>query len=547
MILKTYLLLLIILLPLFLSPMVFADSITDKQNDILVNAREALTTGNSKLSMRILKQNLSKTNFHLDSYLFLANYHFDNKIFSKGFKVYHYIIKILHTKKLVSSPKITDIETICDQVAKPSEEALEIYARLGQKYFELADSDVFTEEFSNFLSLRSLKYYKIINYYKYSEAETKYMLAVLHNRLENFQISYDNLLDSKDSYLDSLDVESKSQVENINYMLGDNLIRSGFSDAGALYLNSILSSPSSSKSLKEYASSYLDSLSDSFLSFAVTIEKTYNNNINRLTNSSFELFDDYSSILISKADWSEVLSFNAFYNSKKHGHWSYFIYGDFKNETMSNKALSDKDSRTFSTSFEAKYDNFKKTILKLNLSWNYSYYKESANLSFSKYSNLFSIAPSLVYMTTRGSLTAKGSLAITDSISGEVLAERTVSITYQPFWKSRWFSFSYSLEYGKVQEESKAQASKKYYLSFSNFSTVSDNHSLFFSFYLTTNNNKRASLAYRELNLSFSHSYLVPWINGLTLGLNANYEYNIPRSSDKVRVLEYGASLSYNF
>ena len=524
-----------------------SNDISELQDNNLDQAQDALNEGNSKLAIRILKKNLSTKDFHLDSYLFLANYHFDNKDYSKGFKVYHYIIKRLHTKKLILSAKINDIDSVCKNIKRPSEEALEIYARLGQKYFELADSDVFSEKFSKVLTLRSLKYYNIINYYGYGEAQTKYMLAVLHNRLENFQVSYDNLLDSKDSYLDSSDEEAKDQVENINYMLGDNLIRSGFSDAGTLYLKSILTSNASSNSLKEYASSYLDSLSESFLSFAFKYERNYNNNIYRLTKSNLELFDRFSSILISKGAWSKSLSFNAFYNSEKHGNWSYFIYGDFENVTMSNEELSFKDSRTISTSFEAKYDNFEKTILKLNLSWTYSLYKESTGLSFSKYSNLYSIAPSFVYMFSRGSLTTKGTIALTSSISDDALGEQTLTMTYQPFWRSRWFSFSYSLEYGKVQEESEADTSLKYFASFSNFSSLSDNHSLFFSLNATLNKNLDSSLAYKEFNASLSHNYLTPWLSGLTIGLDVSYEYNIPVSTDKVSVLEYGASLTYNF
>jgi hypothetical protein len=503
--------------------------------------------GQSNRALQILNSNLTKINFHLESYLFLANYHFENKNYSKGLKVFHYMVKKLHTSKLIKSPKISNIEEDCEKVKKPSEEALEIYARVAQKYFELADSDVFSIKFSKTLTIRSLKYYNILNYYKFNIAETKYMLAVLHNRLEDFQISYDNLLDSKDFYLDGKESDSKDQIENINYMLGDNLIKSGHTDAGSLYLKSILTSPNASKSLKEYASSYLDSLSESFLSISVQVEKSYNNNINRVKNKNLALFDNFQSIFVSKDVWSEAISFNVFYNSEKHGHWSFFTSGDFETETMSNKGLADKDSRSYSSSFEIKYDNFKKSLLKLNLSWTYSLYKASSDVSFSKYSNLVSITPSYTYMFNRGSFTTKGSIAFTNSISGDALGEESLFITYQPFWKNRWISPSYSFEFANIQEESEAEISRKLYVNFSNLSSVSENHSFFFSLDATFNKNSKPRLAYKEFNAGLTHTYLTPWLNGLSLSLNVNYEYNIPRSNAIITVLEYGASIMYNF
>jgi hypothetical protein len=513
-------------------------------------AKDEMANGQTTRAMSLLRKNLSKKYFHLDSYLFLANYHFEQKNYTKGFKVYHYTIKKLHSSKIIRSSKISDIESVSSNTKKPSNEALEIYTRLAQKYFELADSDVFSESFSKTLLLRSLKYYKVINYYDYNLAETKYMLAVLQNRLDDFQSSMDNLIDSQDFYLSADQEESNEQIENIKYLMGDNLIRSGFTDAGSLYLKSILLSPNSSQSLKEYASSYLDTLSEDYFSFSVKVAKTYNNNIHLIPDNLLPYWDRFpivQKVLVSLDGWSDTLAFNVFYNSKKFDHWSFYIYTDMENQTMSRKELSDKDSRTYSSSFEIKYDNFESSLLKFNFSWSYSQYKEAAGSPFVKLSNLYAFSPSYTYMLSKGSLTTKATLSVTNSISEGNLSENAYSLTYQPFYKTPWFSPSFSIEGGQLEEDSTSPVSTKATVTISNLSAISENHSFFLSLDATMNKNEDDDLTYQEYTGSLTHTYLIPWINGLTLNLNVDYEHNKPKDSDPIKVLEYGASLTYNF
>lgn len=526
------------------------EELEEKFDDNLELAKNAIANNETKKAMFLIKKNLSNKYFHLESYLFLANYHFDQKNYTKGFKVFHFMATKLHTSKLVKSPKVSDIESECEQVKKPGEEALEVYAQMGQKYFELADSDIFSEKFSQTLLIRSMKYYKIMNYYQYDQAETKYMLAILKNRLEDFQASLDFLLDSKEFYLSGESEDKVEQIENIKYLLGDNLIRSGFTDAGSLYLKSVFNSPNANSSLKEFASSYLDTLSESFFSFSVKFARSYDNNIHRLEQKRLDVIDNFPVIknfLVSTDAWSNTLSANVLYNSKTSNNWSYFIYGDFENQTMVRSELSDKDSRTYSTSFEAKYNNFEKSLLKLNLSWTYTQYKENVGSSFIKLSNLYSIAPSWVYMLDKGSLSSKATFSITNSLDDGNLQEVSYSLTYKSFSISKWFAPSYSIEGGQLQEDSASEVSTKATLSFSNLSSINDNHSLSFSIDATINQNKTTSLAYNEANAGLTYTYLPPWLSGLALSLDGNYEYNKPKSSGVIKVLQYGASLSYNF
>ena len=108
-----------------------------------MRAEIAIVDGNQNLAFRIIQRNLIKKHFHLASYQFLIDLYLKNQKYAKAFRVYYFLIKRLHSRKLLEAGDKLALKHAFSKVPKPNAEALSIYEEVAKKYFELHESEVF--------------------------------------------------------------------------------------------------------------------------------------------------------------------------------------------------------------------------------------------------------------------------------------------------------------------------------------------------------------------------------------------------------------------
>lgn len=512
-------------------------------------AELAMLDGYEEEALQILKENLSLKALHLPSYLMIADYHFRRRNFSKGIRVYHYLIKKLHSDRVLKSPLVDGIGDLIDDLPAPSQDVMSIYFRTGMEYYRMSENPDFDAPFRKKMITYAEKYFNVSEFYKFNLPQTKYMLGIIKNQKENFFDSIKYLADAKDLLKDLPDDQRNADLFNLDYLMGDNLVRAGFSDSGSLYLKSVYLSKAADKSLKDYASTYLNALNQEFFSLSLRTSYGYNNNIEGLTEDEQALRDRFSSSFpYIKDAYFSGWGVNAFYNSKKFGHWSFLLYGDVDSKNMKNKSQSTNDERTITSSFEAKYDNFKKSTFKTSFTYAYSMYRSDANLSMEKLSNFYSIQPSYIYTLKRGIITYRLPINITQSISEGNLYSYGAGISYSPFIKNKYWGLSYSLDYSRNEESSTTPKSTNYSLGATNNTSIDDQNSLFTTLSYSSNNNTTESLVYTTYSVDFSYTLTFKKITGLSLNASLSYESTKYKSKDQpIYATEVIGGMSYSF
>lgn len=542
--------------PIFLTllglilPEVFAEVPESELQEVrYAKAELAMLDGNDEEAIKILKNNLSLKSLHLPSFMMIADYHFRRRNFSKGMRVYHYLIKKLHSDLVMKSTVVEGIGELIDDLPAPSQEVRGLYFRVGMEYYRMSENPDFDVQMRKKMLIYAEKYFNVCEFYKFNIPQTKYMLGIIKNRKEDFFNSIKYLADAKELLKDLPDDQRGADLFNLDYLMGDNLVRAGFSDSGSLYLKSVYQSKNADNSLKDYASTYLNALNQEFFSISLRMSYGYNSNIEGLTKSEQALRDRFSSSFpYIKDAYFSGWGVNSFYNSKKLGHWIFLLYGDVDSKNMKNKNQSTNDERTITGSLEAKYDNFQKSTFKTSLTYAYSMYRADENLSMEKLSNFYSIQPSYIYTLKRGIITYRAPLNITQSITEGNLYSYGLGISYSPFIKNKYWGLSYSLDFSRSEEGASYPKSANYSLGATNNSSFDDQNSLFTTFSYTSNSNALESLIYSSYSLNFSYTLTFKKIRGLSLSLSLGYESTDYKTKDQpILSTEVIGGMSYSF
>lgn len=512
-------------------------------------AELAMLDGHEDEALQILKKNLSPKALHLPTYFMIADYHFRRRNVSKGMRVYHYLIKKLHSDRVLKSVVVDGIGDLIDDLSAPSQEVMTIYFRMGMEYYRMSENPDYQPTFRKKMILYAEKYFNVCNFYKFNLPQTKYMLGIIKNRKEDFFNSIKYLADAKDLLKELPNDERQADLFNLDYLMGDNLVRAGFSDSGSLYLKSVYLSKNADKSLKDYASTYLNALNQEFFSLSLRTSYGYNSNIESLTESEQALRDRFSSSFpYIKDAYFSGWGVNSFYNSKKYGHWGFLLYGDIDSKNMKNKSQSTNDERTITASVEMRYDNFKKSTFKTSFTYAYSMYRADENLSMEKLSNFYSIQPSYIYTLKRGIITYRIPFNITQSISEGNLYSYGAGVSYSPFIKNKYWGLSYSVDYSRSEESSTSAKSTNYSLGATNNTSFDDQNSLFTTLNYTSNNNVDEDLIYTAYSIDFSYTLTIRKISGLSLNLSLSYDSTKYKSKDEpILATEVVGGMTYSF
>jgi hypothetical protein len=533
----------------FYANRLFAAPVSEIQEVRLAKIELALLDGDFQEAIQMLNKNLSSKNFHLPSFLFLGRYHYQKKDYSKAFRVFYFIIKKLHGhhgKQIITLTQADTITSDLKDLSPPTRETLKVYFEVAQLYLQLAEKKDFSDELNQqFLNL-SAKYYQLCAYYRYSLPQTNYFLALVQGKRKKTQKAIDHYVEAKELFEKEKVSSNKEQIENIEFLLGDSLIKEGYIDAGTLFLKSLYLSPDANSSLKEYANAYLNALSADFLSFSVSYNFNYNNNINSLNSEGLESFDP--DIQFSKDAVLQEKSFNAFYiSSKFKRNWNYLLFLSVAEEATNNEDLATNDSRSASLGMELKYDNLIKSVAKLTYNYSYSWFKSNSIDVFGKLSDAHTITPQYIHTLKRGTLSYKLPISIfNSSLTGSGLSPG-FAISYTPFWRNRWLSPTTTISYTLVDEGELIDNSTQYSLSASNHFGLSERLSIFAFASLIQNSNSDPENTFFQYSFNLSSSYQVKSVKGLSLNLSVAHTTTDEKIDGAINVFNVSTGLTYSF
>jgi hypothetical protein len=534
-----------ILVLLLLSFQVLAVSPVQERQEInLAKAELALLDGNNKLAYKLLKKNLSKKHFHFPSFIFLADFYIEQGKWSRAVKVYHFIIKHLHDPSVIKLRYAGNISEYISHLPAPNPRTMEVYFRLANLYKSLHSAGRFDKEYKKKLLSLARKYFEICDYYKFNLPVVKYQLGLIKAKQSDTNEAIFDLIAAKDLMLEEGDEDAKDVINQVNFSLAESLIRDGHTDAGTLYLKNLYLGQDIPDSLREYARSFLDSLSFTFFSIGLSSSLNYSSNINQLTDEELVNFDPTTNI--SEDGFTTTRNVNAFYATPKWKSFSANLVLNYLEDKANNRDLATNDLRNISFISEVKYDNLVHSIMKFAYTFSQTYLRSDTTSPLEKSITAHGFSVKYIHTLKSGTISYKIPYTMNQSTS-ETTIDYGLEVGYIPFWQSRYISLSYSLALESTGEGEDEENSTNFSASVSNHFNIKPQLSYFVTVEYENNSNTDPSNSYSETSIENSLTYSFKRISGLST------EFTLEKSSkdegEGGHISEWASSLglSYSF
>jgi hypothetical protein len=447
----------------------------------------------------ILKKNVSGPKSHLPSILLLSKIFSTKKIFSKSLKVYFFLIKKLHTDRLLNLKKLESLQKELELIKMPRKNIKYLYFLMAQTFWEAYSSKIYSKRIKKFLIFSAYKYYKISNYYKIKKKETTFQLAIIQALLGETNLAITNLtLLKKMITIESKQKEeassSRENLSKIDLMLSQTLFNSGQHSEGLLLVNKVK---------KKGANS------------STRVLKKSRIQASKFTLAFGKIFDSNLYDTTSKSDRSQSLSTGTsvdyFFRSKRKKEWSYTLGLTYNKEEMSNVDYNDLDSRSFSMNVGFIKNKFYSYIGKLNYAYGQFSKKVSQTGPFQTNLTIHSLTGEILFSNSNGSTNWHAHLKGFDYKNNNDSIDIGIKRSYTPFRRTRLFFPTYSVELNH----------------FKNFSLSSPTTELLFSlvnnsqfYFLNLNFSSTLEYFYQSHNLSQNNLHQINLEGLLTIPLN---------------------------
>lgn len=565
------------------------DNVSEQQEIRLAKAELALSQNKEDYALLLLSKNMDPDHFHLDSYLFLANFYLQKRLVSKAFRVYHFMIKNLHPiggKRILKSAGMDTLKYEFSVIPPPSESAKNIYFLMGEQYFNSVEKGMFPKTFNGQLLLNAKKYFITSYYYNYRKADSKYYLGIINSRLGKYGEAIEDLTQAREMLTNNKNDPRESDIQNIDFLMADALIREGHTDSGSIYLQRLYQNQSTSSSLREYANQYLDNLNSIFKIVTITGGLFRDNNIHNLNSDNQEDIESFKTelanlgfpILIGPDALFYTKSFNYFYSSQRHNNFSYVFNFNATEQTVDDERQYDLESRTLFASFNGKYDAFQDSVLKMGYSFTKSFGKKTKEANFEGTTVYHNFSPEIVQSFKNGSLGLSAHFEVQVPLEGDNVYNQEYALSFTPYWKNKYFapslSFSYKTmdprnyfydliilgAYNSITTLGTFEKGTRIGPSLSNHLIFIKNLSTFFTIDYGTIKTQDQALTGKELNLELSFSYVFKFWERLSTSYTFKYTnrsietpnvnlLSIKQYGDEIEVTKntHSLNLSINF
>lgn len=512
-------------------------------------AELALIDNDLKEALGYLQQNLEPGAPHIPTYLMLSRIFYSQEEYSKSFRVLYVLIRRLHPvdgQQILNLQYSDTISRFIRNMAPPNREALEIYFLIGQNYFRLAESGAFTGDFRAQLYELAAKYFNITDYYRFELPQTNYYLGVISSRRRRYQDAITRLIEARDLFSQDEGPETKTQVQNINFLLGDSLIREGYRDAGTLYLNSIYLDEEANDSLKQYSRSYLDNLASSYSLITVGVTGNYRQNLYRFTDTRLNDFSLFEPIIGGRDGSSVAKSLNYLYSSRRFNKMIYTARVNFREDLQRDDIHWRLDNRIINASIEAKYDNLRRSLLKFNYSQLYIFTRPDLNEDFKINTTDHNFNVEYVHTLKKGTLSYRLPVTYRKRRNFNTTMNKGLALNYVPFYRTRWVGPSFSTEFSLIEELNFA-TSKRLRASVSNHIRYSPIVSTFIFASYTKLDHELDSLSLDEYSVTLFTNVLLRFVQNLSANFSIARTMANTGESDKINTMTYSAGINYSF
>ncbi len=526
----------------------YAVPVKELQELRLAKAELAHSEGNDKRAMQYIKQNINQKHFHLETYLFLMDYYQEKELFIKSLRVARYLIKKMHGKSFLKMKTLKELEETAARISKPSTDSLLLYFKLGRLFYGMWQKKTFSHDFENKLFSMSLKYFSICDYYKFAPAQTSYYLAILKREDEQYNEAINHLFQLQELLEDSEDNEQK---DHIDYLLADSLIREGYTDAGSIYLRSIQSSSGKYSQIKEYASNYLDNISqrNNYFSMALNYGIYHNSNVHDLNNNQIKNFDSvYKNTYLRKAATMSQYGVDSIASLSVGKYWSLKFTGDFSESRAKKRDLYFTDFREWGLRIDLKYFNLIKSQLKLTFALSNREEKSLSNRDFFLFSKSHLLQLQYTHTLKKGIITYSIPVSFSEYPQYSSTNSYGASLSYSRYRTAPFWSPSFSAIIKKNSEyDAGTEDSLQISATASNYMLLSNNISCFLWGRLLHNQNSDQDHAYSLFSLNTNLIVLPPFSNKMTIDSGISWQFIPYQNSSNISQWILSVKFSYLF
>lgn len=501
-------------------------------------------------ALRLLKENLKPGELHMPSYQLLINIYLSQGENAKAFKVMYFLVRRLHPvdgTRILGLGYVDNIREHLSEISPPRREALELYFMIAQQYYRLAEQGKFTNEYRAQLYELSAKYFLICDYYKYSLPQTNYFLGVVQSRRRQHQDAITRLIEAKELFAKDDFEGDKPSAQNINFLIADNLVREGYRDAGTLYLNSIYLEPEADESLRQYSKSYLDNLAANFSLISVGLSYNIRQNPYRFQDTFLENYTQFQEILGEKNGASVAKSAGYFFSSKRYGHMVYSFRANLREDLYNDSLHWRLDSRLLTGALELKYDNLRRSLLKVSYTHTHIMTRPDEDKDFKSSSTDHALNIEYVHTLKRGTLSYRLPLSLRERKNLEDLMTKGLGLSYVPFYRTRWLAPSFSLDYSLAEESDDVRDTRRLRGSISNHIRFSQIVSTFIFASYTQTSHAEERFSSNELSFNLYTNVLLRFIRNLSANFSVSRTLADTKDDDKISTLTLTTGLNYSF
>lgn len=504
--------------------------------------------------MKLFKEILNGP-FHYEATTFLARYFFEEKNFTKSFRLYQHILKVIYSKKVTRfgfQPRNRlEFRSFVEKRISPNERALKTSFEVAEKYFEAYTFKYLPLEFQENILNLSEKYFQLVDVHSYNPAVTKFYLSKIYLIRKDYSLAIKTLRETEEAYAQNPQAANDLGLkeEDIKVTLAEALAKAGFNDSSTLVLLNLQKRKDLSSSNRHYVSSFLKQLEKTYLKSTFSYQLKSKGNINQLGEEDYQNFENLSNKeeLGSKDSIVHWGRYHLYYHRRLSDNQDLGVNGSFLFEKPLDSSVQKPENNQYNIDINYKYHTEGHRF------WSFSYQlfrldgrKLDSLINFqSESKHTFSLSHIWVKGTSRWILSLP--LEFRTIQTGRKASSMGLFLEYQPYIKKSWLNPTLHSQIARRSEGELFDSTFIFQFGVENnyFLTEKINWSLAADYYL--NSNSSPLLNYSEVSLTNLFTY--PLNKSKDLLIEADIQYRT-RSNDNVgniTTFDLGLGLTYAF
>lgn len=496
----------------------------------LAKAKSLINQEKVKEGLSLVLKNLEESDYHFESYKFIADYYIEKNQIKIAFELLYNGIKKIHKDHLL----LIDPNKIMEKlktITSIDTEALGLYFYIGKKYFEVSQSSLFSIEFNQKLLLMSKKYFTISEHFNYSKSSSFFYMGMIEKQNDNSSKAKDYLYKAFETY-DHVDIHKISQ-DQLYFELGESLMQNGFSIPGFLYLKKVILSEEKTE-FDEYTLKTIENIDSSFLEVLFRYKLTSSSNILGVNDN------------LKERGNLQTPSFLIFYNRPWNTKWTNTASFNWSSSNPINPDFKSAQTQDISYKLETQYKGLSDAIINLDISQNHLFERATNTSPLKVFKTMTNFSPSYSFIYKNALIKLNTHMTQTNYEQGASGTNLGIGAQYASFINTDPSSYTYEVNLKQYLEE---DGSNSLITSF-----IIDNSYIYneqLSFYslldISFASNQSPVNSRNVVFLSLKGIYKLKYIKDLNLELSLSRNTERYKNADRIATMEASAGFSYRF